>query len=339
MDPMRLVYLILVVVAPIVISARELARAPWCSLPLLLVIEAIYFAVSVFAWDRLSRRHEIRTISRNRALEERRGDEPQPPPREPEELGALTRWLALAGYRAPGAAETFVGLTVAATVVGIAVVIAVRRSGILETGLQALEQIPGAVGEVFWVPLQLGPWIILAILSCLPWLVVRAARRRLVTEVERDLPLVLELLATLSESGIGFDAALARVVAAQPPERPLTAEFRTFQRETLTGRSRVDALRRLARRVDVPSLTIFLSAVIQAEQVGSGVSDVLRHQADDVRDRRRDRALNLAQSLPVKLLFPLVICCLPAIFVLTLGPIFLQFIQMADTLVNRGTPK
>jgi tight adherence protein C len=223
-------------------------------------------------------------------------------------------------------------------VAGIALVLLVRRSGLVEAGLRELERIPGAVGEVFWVPLVLGPWIILTIVVCLPWLVVRASRRRIVTEVERDLPLVLELLATLGESGLGFDAALARVVAAQPPERPLTAEFRTFQRETLTGRSRVDALRRLARRLDVPTMTIFISAVVQAEQIGSGVADVLRSQAEDVRDRRRDRALNLAQSLPVKLLFPLVICFLPAIFVVTLGPIMLQFIKFAEAILYRRSP-
>jgi tight adherence protein C len=85
----------------------------------------------------------------------------------------------------------------------------------------------------------------------------------------------------------------------------------------------------------VQSLTIFISAVVHAEQVGSGVSDVLRRQADDVRDRRRERALNLAQSLPVKLLFPLVICFLPAIFVFTLGPVFQQFFEFTEALLNR----
>jgi tight adherence protein C len=246
--------------------------------------------------------------------------------------------LALAGYRSPRAARWFIGLSVASTATGAAMILLLRRSRIVETGLAGLSSIPGAIGEIFWIPLLLGPWIMLVALSALPTLVVRGSRRRIVTEVERDLPLVLELLATLGESGLGFEAALARVIDAQPPDRPLTVEFRTFQRETLTGRPRTEALRRLARRLDVPSLTIFISAVVQAEQIGSGVSDVLRRQAEDVRDRRRDRALNLAQSLPVKLLFPLVICFLPAIFVVTLGPIFLQFLKFADAMMNKGTP-
>ena len=119
----------------------------------------------------------------------------------------------------------------------------------------------------------------------------------------------------------------------------MTTEFRTFQREALTGRPRIVALRRLSRRVDVTSLTIFISAVVQADQIGAGISDVLRLQAEDARNRRRDRALNLAQTLPVKLLFPLVICFLPAIFVVTLGPIILEFLKFAESIMNKGTPR
>jgi len=77
--------------------------------------------------------------------------------------------------------------------------------------------------------------------------------------------------------------------------------------------------------------------LVQAEQVGSGISEVLRRQADDLRNRRRERALALANALPVKLLFPLVICFLPGLFVATLGPTFYQFFQFADAVIqNRG---
>jgi tight adherence protein C len=335
---MRLLLFFLMVVGPAFLSVREIARADRRALPLLFPVEAGFLVASLIVWDGLSRRLENRRISRRRALE---FDEP--PAREvaagdPEERGPIGRWLALAGYRSPGAARIFVGLTAVMFVVGIAPILLLRRSRLLETGLRALERIPGAVGEIFWAPLVLGPWIILVILVCIPWLMVQRARRRLVSDVEQDLPLVLELLSTLGESGLGFDAALERVIDAQPPERPLTVEFRAFQREVLTGRSRIAALRRMAHRLDIPTMTIFVSALVQAEQIGSGVADVLRRQADDVRDRRRDRALNLAQALPVKLLFPLIICFLPAIFVVTLGPICLQFIKFADAIVNKGSP-
>lgn len=82
-------------------------------------------------------------------------------------------------------------------------------------------------------------------------------------------------------------------------------------------------------------MTIFVSALVQAEQVGAGFASVLRTQADDMRGRRRENANMLAQALPVKLVFPLVICFLPGIFVSTLGPVFLQFIDLAEGMTRR----
>ena len=102
----------------------------------------------------------------------------------------------------------------------------------------------------------------------------------------------------------------------------------------LIGSPRVGSLRRLARRADVAPLTVFISAVVQAEQVGASVAGVLRRQADDLRLRRRERALAVAATLPVKLLFPLVICFLPAIFTFTLGPTFYQFFQFVDSVIR-----
>jgi tight adherence protein C len=158
-----------------------------------------------------------------------------------------------------------------------------------------------------------------------------------VARIEEDLPLVLELLATLGEAGLGFDAALRRVLDSQQANRPLAAELRGFQVDLLAGQGRVASLRRLARRVDVLPFTLFISGIVQAEQTGSGVADVLRRQADDLRSRRREEAIAFATALPVKLLFPLVICFLPGIFVATLGPTFYQFFQFADNLIrSRG---
>jgi len=85
------------------------------------------------------------------------------------------------------------------------------------------------------------------------------------------------------------------------------------------------------------SLTIFVSALVQTEQMGAGVSDVLRRQADDLRGRRRENALAVAAGLPVKLLFPLVICFMPGILVATLGPTFYQIFQFLDNL-SRSRP-
>jgi tight adherence protein C len=249
--------------------------------------------------------------------------------------GQLGRWLALAGYRSRNAPSVFFASTVFTTLAGLLLVWIAGRSNLIALAIHALSIIPGAVGEIFVPVIRYGPWMLVVILACAPLAVVRSRRRRVIVEVERDLPLVLELLATLAESGLGFDAAIARILDSQPASSPLSIELKNFQRETLTGRPRVESLRRLAKRLDVQSLTIFVSAIVHAEQVGAGVSEVLRRQADDVRDRRRDRALNLAQSLPIKLLFPLVSCFLPAIFVFTLGPVFLQFFQFAEAMLNR----
>ncbi len=124
---------------------------------------------------------------------------------------------------------------------------------------------------------------------------------------------------------------------SQPAGRPLADEFRTFQLELLGGRPRVHCLRRLARRAEVTTFTAFVSALVQAEQVGGGVASVLRRQADDLRDRRREQFLARAMTLPVQLVFPLVICFLPGLFVFTLGPVFYQFFQFADApMRNRG---
>jgi tight adherence protein C len=98
----------------------------------------------------------------------------------------------------------------------------------------------------------------------------------------------------------------------------------------LAGQQRVRSLRRLAWRVDVPGLSIFVSALVQADQVGAGVSEVLRRQAEDQRSRRREQALTQAGAIPVKLLFPLVVCFLPAIMVFSLGPMFYQLFQFIE---------
>lgn len=249
----------------------------------------------------------------------------------------LANWLRKAGYRKPQAPTVFVVACVLAAVVSGILILLIFRSGIINNGRRSLLGMPGNIGEVFVPLLIAAPWIIGFVALAFPWLIVRSQRREYVTQIEQDLPLFLELLATLSEAGLGLDAAIERVLRSQPVDRPLAREFRQLQRDVLAGRGRVASLRRLTKRTDVNSLTVFVSALVQAEQVGSGVAAVLRRQADDLRDRRRERAIALAMALPVKLLFPLVICFLPGLFVATLGPTFYQFFQFADSVIqNRG---
>jgi len=194
--------------------------------------------------------------------------------------------------------------------------------------------IPGSAGDMMTLILQTGPWIIFVVAGLVPMIVVRSQRRSRVRAIEQDLPLALELFATMAEAGLGFDAALAKIIRAQGDGRALSSEFMYFQKDVLAGIPRSQALRQLARRVNVSSLTSFTSAIIQAEQVGASMAETLKHQAEDLRQRRREEALLQAQALPVKLVFPLVICFLPGIFVSTLAPVLYQMVQVADSVLR-----
>lgn len=266
-----------------------------------------------------------------------------PAPRA-EAQGWLSRWLALAGYRGPDAGLLFLSLTALGLAVGIAVGWGLVRSGLVDAGVRALDLIPGGIGQVLIPVLWAAPWLGVLIFTCLPLLAVRAARRARVAATEQDLPLALDLLATLGEAGLGFDAAIDRIVDSQGgpvvpgggrADRPLIAELRGYRAETQAGVPRVVALRGVARRLEVTPVTILMSALVQADQMGASLTESLRRQADDLRNRRRERVLVLAEALPVKLVFPLVICFLPGLFVVTLGPAFYQFFQIVD----RATPR
>ena len=196
--------------------------------------------------------------------------------------------------------------------------------------------IPGGVGETFLPVVWVAPWIISIGLLCVPLLMVRAARRERVSTIEQDLPLAMELMATLSEAGLGFDSALIRILKTRLAGRPLAKELKVYQADLLAGRPRIESLRRLSGRIRLGSISILVSALVQAEQMGMGISKVLRMQADDIRARRRERAIAFANSLPVKRLFPLVICFLPGLFVWTLGPAFVQLFKLTETFTRGG---
>lgn len=243
-------------------------------------------------------------------------------------------WLFRAGFRSPAAVPTFAALTVLSTVSGVGVAVAAHAAGLVDLAAGILTSVPGHVGEILLPFAWASPWLAAATLAVLPAAAVRARRRRRVTEVEQDLPVVLDLLAALAEAGFGFDAALDRLLETQPRRRALSEDLASFQVDVLAGRPRVEALRRLSKRVDVPWFSIFASAVVHAEQVGAGLSQTLRTQADDLRMRRRERALAQAMAVPVKLLGPLIVCFLPGIMVAALGPVVLQIVQVLDSMLQ-----
>jgi len=154
-----------------------------------------------------------------------------------------------------------------------------------------------------------------------------AAKRQ--RAIQRQLPDVMDLLTISVEAGLGFDAALAQVTKNVPG--PLAEEIGRLLQEMQIGVSRVDAFRHLSERTDVPELQSFVLSMIQADLFGVSIANVLRAQSRELRSKRRQRAEELAQKIPVKLLFPMIFLVLPALFIIVLGPgalkIYHQFFQ------------
>ena len=137
-------------------------------------------------------------------------------------------------------------------------------------------------------------------------------------QIPSDLPDALDMLTICVEAGLGFDAALSQV--ARHTTGPLAAEFARALQEMQIGKSRSQALRAMADRTSVPELRSFVSALVQSGELGIPVAHVLREQAKEMRVRRRQRAEELAQKVPVKITFPLIFCLFPALMVIIIGP-------------------
>lgn len=152
----------------------------------------------------------------------------------------------------------------------------------------------------------------------LPDLLVRSRASERQQAIEQALPDALDQLTMSVEAGLGFEGALGR--AAQVGEGPLADEFIRVLQEIQIGISRREALRNLAERSSVADLRNFIFAVIQSESYGLPIADVLRVQASELRLKRHQRAEERALKIPVKIVFPLVFCIFPTLFIVLLGP-------------------
>lgn len=144
-------------------------------------------------------------------------------------------------------------------------------------------------------------------------------------KIRKALPDTLDLLVVSAEAGLGFDAAVARVV--EKVKGPIADEFKKVLDEMQIGRSRIEALKSMANRVGTMELTTFAAAIYQADLLGVSIAHVLRVQAETLRSQRNIRAREAAAKMPVKMLFPLVFFIFPAIFVVILGPGAIQIFQ------------
>lgn len=147
-------------------------------------------------------------------------------------------------------------------------------------------------------------------------LAARASKRQ--KEIRKAMSDTMDLLTISVEAGLGFDAALAQVVKNVPG--PLSEEIARMLQEMQIGVTRAEALHHLNDRTEVPELDGFVLSMIQADKYGVGVAKVLRAQSTELRQKRRQRAEEVAQKVPLKLLFPTIFMILPALFIVILGP-------------------
>lgn len=143
--------------------------------------------------------------------------------------------------------------------------------------------------------------------------------------LQRDLPDAIDLLTISVESGLGFDAAVQQV--ARNTDGPLAEEFSRVLREMQIGQGRADALRALGERTNVPDMRSFVGAMVQADSFGIPVAQVLRVQSSEMRVKRRQRAEEKAQQVPVKITVPLIFCILPTLFIAVMGPAVLSIMN------------
>ena len=260
-------------------------------------------------------------------------DDPHPlqaPESETAAPSGLALWLLRAGHRRPGAARAFVAITAGCVVVGALLPATGAGLGWAEAFAALFAGLP-VVGPGVSGLVAVSPWLLAIAIAAAPALLVRRDRQRRLAEVEQQLPLTIELLATLAEAGLGFESALQEVLEAQVDSGAFSEELRIYRLQVSAGARRSDSLRALAHRVDSPAVTGFVSALIHGEETGASLSGMLRPQAGLIRQQRRERALARAEALPEKLVLPLLVGFLPGLLIWTLGPAFHQLFLMIDT--------
>jgi tight adherence protein C len=234
-------------------------------------------------------------------------------PRSAKELGTLRQRLVQAGYRRDEAMTIFFG---------IRVVFALTLFALFATSIVMKPNITLALGG-------------LALGYILPGMVLARLAKKRAHRIRLALADALDLLVVSVEAGLGLDQALSRVgqeLAFAYPD--LSDELRLVNLELRAGKARPDALRNLADRTGVDDLGSLVTMLIQTDKFGTSVAQALRVYSETLRTKRRQRAEEAAAKTGVKMVFPLVFCIFPAIWVVTIGPAAIKFVTVLFPLVE-----
>ena len=234
-------------------------------------------------------------------------------PRSPKEMGTLRLRLVQAGYRRDEAITVFFGIRVMCALVLFAV---------FSTSIIGRPNIGLALGG-------------LGIGYVLPGMVLARLAKRRAHRIRLSLADMLDLLVVSVEAGLGLDQAISRVGAELAFAYPeLSSELKLINLELRAGKPRSEALRNLADRTGVDDLSSLVTMLIQTDKFGTSVAQSLRVYSDTLRTKRRQRAEEAAAKTGVKMVFPLVFCIFPAIWVVTIGPAAIKFITVLFPIIE-----
>jgi tight adherence protein C len=235
-------------------------------------------------------------------------------PQNPKEMGKLQLRLVQAGYRGGEALLIFLGIRVA---FGLACF------------LFFMTPLIGRPNVLVAIPAALAGYI-------LPGMLLARMAKRRQHRIRMSLADALDLLVVSVEAGLGLDQAMARVGQELEFAYPdLSGELRLVSLELLAGTGRSDALKNLANRTGVEDLTSLVAMLVQTDKFGTSVANSLRVFSDTMRTKRRQRAEEAAAKTGVKMVFPLVLCIFPAIWIVTIGPAAIRFMKVL-TPVSQG---
>jgi len=232
-------------------------------------------------------------------------------PQSAGEMGKLQKRLVTAGFRAHEAVAVFLGIRLGCALLAFALTTVLQRNLPLALAMCALGYLlPG---------MALG----------------RLAKRRQ-HRIRCGLPDALDLLVVSVEAGLGLDQAIQRVGEELDFAHPdLSEELRLINFELRAGKARVDALRNLAERTGLDDIASLVAMLVQTDKFGTSVAQSLRVHSDTVRTKRRQRAEEAAAKTGVKMVFPLVFCIFPAVWIVTIGPAAIKFIQIIGPMANK----